>query len=349
MPNTFNSDAMPSKEMTNEELKKLYDGLFDIDKKSVENLKKAEKETEESNYTSEDNEEIETDAEIPGLNDIDESSIHETEKDIKDVLSEYDLSDEDAMKTLNIIEEYKAGNTTGLYFRLPDALKRMVDGIVATEGAAISFKELNKYRNQAAKMLIDNFIHDAKMQTVVDEFNAEMGETLDNLNAEYDAMMTEAIDSVFDKIDELKVTDPEKAERISKMKKAFEDAETFDRQLEYAKNTTYKKLKKQNDRFKDNAYYFNKRVNNNTAGVKIPEIETLAPIISNQLPDFKPEEVGMFLCCICNTLRDPDDITEIAYQYRMVSSIYKYRFVEIDERGKKLFGNISKVIHEIIS
>ena len=340
--------------MTDEQVHHVYNELAEVDKASTDNLAAAEEATESSNYTSEDNNIIEPVEEIPGVdvtpsNIID--SINETEKDIKDVLNLYDLDDEGITQMLKVIEEYKAGNTSGLYNRLPKKMQDMVNGFIAAEASSIPVgpKTINTMRNSTAKMLIDEFLSDAKMSTAVDEFNSEMASVMAEMNIEYDKMLNEAIDGVFSKIEEIEAEDPEKAERIKQIKNSFDTAAEFNEQLEFAKHTSIKKFNKYLSRFKDDVYYFNKRVNSNNFGVKVTDIEELIPVIKNGLPQYNEDDIKLFLICICKTIPNLDELAGIAYVYRMVSGIYKYKFTNIDENGEMIFKNISKVIDAIYS
>ena len=204
-------------------------------------------------------------------------------------------------------------------------------------------------RNTIAKMLVDSFINDAKISAAVDEFNEDMSSAIDEMNSEYDNMMGDAIDNVFNKIEEIRSENPDQAKRIESVKNAFDSATTFEKQLEFAKRTSPNKFNKFLTRYKDDVFYFNKRVNNNTVGVKVYNIEELVPIIKSALPQYTEEDIKKFIICICKTVENTDNLAGIAYEYRMVASIYKYKFVTIDEKGEIIFENISKVIEAILS
>ena len=346
--------GMEANTITDEQVHHIYDELSEVDKTSTENLMAAEKETESSNYTVEDNNVIEPMEEIPGVNVTPSNiaeSIQESENDLKEALDAYDLDDESTIQMLKIIDEYKAGNTDHLYSRLPKKLQDMVSGLVLTElgGAMPGLSQLNGMRNGAAKMLIDSFINDAKISASVDDFNEEMASVINEMNTEYDSMLGDAIDNVFNKIEEIRSENPEQAERIESVKDAFDSATTFENQLEFARHTSPNKFNKFLTRYKDDVYYFNKKVNNNTAGVKVNNIEEIVPIIKAALPQYAEEDIKKFVICICRTIKNVDELAGIAYEYRMISSIYKYKFVAIDEKGEVIFENISKVIDAILS
>ena len=336
--------------LTDEQVHHVYDKLSEVDKVSTDNLNNASEETESSNYTIEDNTEIQAIDEIPGVNITPASiaeSVKETEKDIREIFDEYDLDDNSIVEMLKVIDEYKAGNQSSLYSRLPASIKKMVDGIFMTETNAhgnVSIKQVIPMKNNIAKMLVDSFINDAKISASVENFNSEMASAINEMNTEYDSMIGNAIDNTFNRIEEIRATDPDQAERIEVMKKAFDDAITFEKQLEFANKTSWNKFNKLLRRYEDEVIYFNNRVNNNFAGVKVPNVDELVPIIKYALPQYNENHIKKFIICICRTMEDVDTLAGIAYEYKMISSIYKYKYTNIDEAGEAIFNNISKVI-----
>lgn len=349
----INIDKLNMTAISEEQVHHVYTGLAEADKTSTERLAAAEEETELSDYTSEDNNEIEATEIIPGVDAVPANiadAIQEDENDVKGVLDAYDLDDETTMLMIKLIDEYKAGNQSSLYSRLPKKMQEMVNGILLTEtGGNVNPKQITAMRNTIAKMLVDDFINDAKISAAVDDFNTEMSSAINEMNTEYDSMLGDAIDNIFNKIEEIRAENPEQAERIESVKSAFDDASTFEKQLEFAKRTSPNKFNKFLTRFKDDVYYFNKRVNNNAFGVKVSDIEEIVPVIKAALPQYTEEDIKKFIICICRTIQDIDSLAGIAYEYRMVSSIYKYKFVTIDEKGEVIFENISKVIGAILS
>ena len=349
----INIDSLNMNVITDDQVHHVYEELSEVDKASADNLATAEAETASSNYTAEDNNVIEATEEIPGVNVTPASipDIVETEKDIKSVLDMYDLKDESAVQMLNLIEEYKAGNTSNLYSRMPKQMQDMVNGFVLMEetGGDMNPKRITAKRNSIAKMLIDDFINDAKISASVDEYQSEMASTINEMNTEYDKMLVDAIDGVFNKIEEIRTTNPEHADRVESVKDAFDRATSFEKQLEFAKHTSANKFNKFLSRFKDDVYYFNKRVNSNTFGVKVNNIEDLVPIIKLGLPQYTEDDIKKFIICICRTIENTDDLAGIAYEYRMISSIYRYKFTNIDDKGEIIFKNISEVIDVILS
>lgn len=319
--------------MTNDEVKHVYDSLSVVDKASYDKLNDAKSETENANYTSEDNNEIDTDSVIPGVN---------TDNKVE---NEYGLDDESMGKIISLMQEYKAGNTSNLYSRMPLKIKIAIDKIVSV--SEVPFDRLLAYKNAVAKDILSSFMNDEEMQESIDQFNQDMMRVINDMNLEYDTMISDAIDSVFDKIDDIRKENPDRADMIQTIKDAFDAAGKFEREYEYAANHSPNKINKLLRRYEDSVRYFNTRVNNNTAGVKVVDINLLVPVIKKALPSYKEDGIKKFICIIIKTMGNTDMLNEISYIYRTIGCIYKYNFIDIDEEGEKIFNNISKVIDAI--
>ena len=338
--------------LSDEQVHYVYNELSEADKASTENLANAEKETENSNY----DEVVMMGPMVEVIPGVDATpaniieDIAEDENDIKQALDAYNLDDQTMVQLLKVIDDYKAGDRSNIYSKLPDTFKSLVDDLVSSELGGASYKQAMDIKNAGAKILVDSFINDAKLNAAVDDFNTEMNSTVSNMNKEYDDMISAAIDDTFNRLEEIKAEDPERAKVIESVKDAFDNAISFNDQLEFAKHTTSYVLRQNLKEYKDYVKRFNTKVNSNTFGVKVPNIEEIIPIIKSALPyKYTGNDIRKFVICICKTVKDPKELAGTAYNYRMISSIYRYKFTAIDEKGEIIFNNISKVIDEIIS
>lgn len=330
----------PSTKLTDEQVGKVFNALSVEDEKSTDTLNAAKETTEEANYTSEDNEEIKTDDKIV-------TGVDFGNKKYKDVFDAYNMPESDAEALFTVMQEYKAGNTSNLYNRLPNFAKNMANGL-----ASMSMEEgMNPkaLRNAAAKSVVESFINDEELNTAIDEFSADMGKTVSGMGAEFMSMVGTAIEDTFNKINEIEAENPEQAAKIKEVKESFEQATLFVKETEYAKHVSAKKFTKWLMRYKDSVMYFNKRVNSNDFGITINDINSIIPIIKNALPDYELDDIRKFIICITKTMPDPTTLSGIAYLYRMTASINKYAYTEIDDEGKTLFNNIAGVIDTILS
>ena len=357
--------------LTDEQVTKVYNELESKgENTNKDKLEEAEKLTENSEYeevkpmenqgvgTPQINEEALREAglsdeyieELKSLPDVD-TNIKETEADYKELFKEYGITDEDAIELLKIIMQYKNdGVVEGLYHKLPPTVKNLADGLVVVGKG----ENLKVSKDNAAKVLIDSFINDAKFSASIDDFNEEMNNLVISTSKEYKVLMNEYIEEMYKDIDKIRTEDPEKAETLEKIKKAFEDAEKFTRELDYLDHTSAKKLKKVTQNSFDNeCFYFNKKVN--ATEIKLPNIENAYPIIKKALPGFTELQIKEFIITICKASYDLDvnKIEDLAYIYRAVENIFAFRVIDMvdfnSDFAKQVFGNVSVVIKKIIN
>ena len=235
--------------LTNNEVTKIYESLDSKgENTNKEALEKAHEETENTSYDNitpieskgvgipQVDEETLREAglsdeyinELKSLPDVD-TTVNEGENNYRDLFKEYGISDDDSVALFKIIMQYKNdGIAKGLYNKLPPTVKNLADGLIVvgkTESAKVS-------KDNAAKILIDSFIGDAKFSASIDEFNEEMNNLLISSTEEYKSLMNGYIESIYKDIDKIRAEDPEKAEALSKIKQAFEDAEVYAKELE---------------------------------------------------------------------------------------------------------------------
>lgn len=274
------------------------------------------------------------------------ASVIEQESDYKEALKEYNISDDDTKKLFEIIMEYKKSNSfEGLYDKLPDNIKTLANG----------FRNINNVRiskDNAAKILIDSFINDAKLNKALDEFNEEMSNAFAGTAEEYKNIMNEYIENLYKDIDKIEVEDPEKAQTLKNIKKAFEDANKFTKELEYVNHTSAKKLKKALKSYDSECFYFNRKVN--TTDITLPDIRSLLPIIKRALPDRTERHIKEFIIVICKASYsyNYNNIDELAYTYRSIENILAFRAIYMadfeSDFAKEVFGGVSAVITKII-
>lgn len=329
--------------LTEEQVHKVFTEL-DKNNTSKEKILKATQEA--AKVGSEETEEITDDTTIPGVNE-NIPNVDEKKSDYIEAFKPYDIEGEEAVKFLDAILEYKkTGERKGLYNKLPAKVKDYADGLkMASRSQGI--KETS---DQAAEFLIKSFINDAKVNASIEDFEKDMSATIKDMNAEYAMIYNDSIKDVFSRLDEIRAENPEQAEKIEAIKKAFDDAETFSRQLELLDHTNNKKLTKSAHRLKDYIFYFNKRVN--VTEVKVPDLGEIREIIQVHLPDYDNDTIDKFIVTISNSINGMDfynNVGDVAYVYKLITNIYNYKFSPDDssEDYKKIFSNIAKVLDKI--
>ena len=189
--------------LTEEQQHQVFDELSGVDAESAEALAKAEKETEESNYTEATAMEANVDIPGVGIPVTNPKDINEAKEDYLEVMKEYDLTDEEAVSLYNVIRLYKDGNKQGLYDRLPQRLKSIADGIVCNfPMAAPKVKRITK--DSAAEFIIESMINDAKINNVFDEYDRDMRNLTNDMDKDFSAIMAEAMNESFENIEQIK-------------------------------------------------------------------------------------------------------------------------------------------------
>lgn len=329
--------------LTEEQIKEVYDSLEEVNP-DADKLAAASQDTEESNYT-----------EIEELNQETAEKVL-PENVIKQSILDYDLgiTDEDALELTKLIGEYAKDKSAKMYDRLPPTAKIIVNNIVANINTTQN-KNNRISKENATKFFLDNFINDAELASIVDEFNNSMNQAYSEMGSEMTKLFSEAFDEEFSKIEEYEATDPEKAERIKIVKQAFEDAKPpFTKLLEWVERVNLKRFvyKKEELRYNNETAYFNNKVN--VTEVKIPDIKELFDVLKLYDPSRSDKEIRRFIIAICGHVYNQDftDIGNISYIYRLVDTIYKYKFVPTvleDESAKEIFGAISVIMDKINS
>lgn len=275
---------------------------------------------------------------------LNNNTINVTQSDYREVFKNYEINELEANIMLKLIDKYNNKEKYDFYPELPKVFKGIADGmrnLAIKEGAPIS-------KNDAAKMVLQEIAHDAEFNNAMDSFQNEINSTVIEMNTGYSKILNEAFEDAFAKIDEYETTDPEQAEKIRAVKKAFDDSMNFDRQLEYINKNSINKLRKFIDRFSSERIYFNKLVN--TTDVKVPDIGELLLIIHRELPEYEVDDIKVFLIAIIKTsysLNVEKNIADMAYIYKLINNIYTYKFITDttnDETATLLFGNIAKVL-----
>ena len=280
-----------------------------------------------------------------------------TDSNYKEVFEKYDITDAEASNMLDIMQKYKRGIKANYYEMLPNEFKKIAEGLymmARKEGDTTTTK------NVAAKFLLDQLMNDAEINQAFDDYKNNILDTVNEMNTEYSKLITQAFNDVFDNIDKIEASDPEKAEKIKSIKAAFDDAMTFNKQLEFVWSTTANKLNKLVKRFDNECFYFNKTVN--STDVKIPKIEELVDVIYNHLltmteePKYTIEDIKKLIVVICRTTAYKLDVVrnveDLAYVYRLVNTIYLYKYIDNpvnSDEENLLFGNIAKVLDCIIT
>lgn len=311
-----------------EDEKKIFNHFDENKSESAIVLEEAKKETESTSYD--------------GIEEIKPEEINETEQHYKDAFSPYGLSDDEARQFMAIINEYKStGSASGLYEKLPSKIRFFISNIAANA---------NKSINSVTRDILESFISDAKRAAAVDMYNSEMKDLIKDTEVEYNKIYSESLNDIFSKIDEIRKENPEKADKIESVKKAFDRSKTLDEFLEYIKthNFNTKKLYKRASKLNNETFYINSKFSHND--IKLSKIEDIPGILSMYIDEYDVPDIAAFTVLLIDYLcsLDLDDLSNVSYAYKLIENLYSFRFkYDISTEEDKLIEQIKESI-EII-
>lgn len=277
-------------------------------------------------------------------------SIKEDKNDYIEALESYGITDNDAEILFDMIMRYKNGeDAADLYEIAPATFKQTVEQIICMTKATTNKKVSKK---SVTKDLLENFINDAKFSKAIDEYQQDISDTMIGMNKDFELLYKETMDEAFNNIEKIREENPEYAEKLEKFDSIFKDAESFQKQLDYLDRINNKKLMKFVNNYEGECGYFNKKVNTTT--IKVPDIHRVYNVVRKAFSGFTDLQIKAFVVVIIKTSYnlDMNNLDELAYIFRLVSSITSYDFITvIDEEtlSNNLFTNIKKVIQKIIS
>ena len=267
-----------------------------------------------------------------------------SDDDIKETLSIYGVSDEDMGEMIFIINKYRNDKSYNAYNDLPDSVKKYVIGLVIP-GA------VNK--DGATRILLDSFVNDTAFGKFMDEYQTELNNVVADSNNKFQALIKDSIDELYSKIDEIRKTNPEQADKIDSIRKALEESKTYKKQLDYVSKLSAKKLNKFYNRYENECAYFNKRINSNTFDIKVPDIRRVYDIIKRRFNGFTESQIKKFIIVISKSVYgiDVTNIADVSYTYKLVANIldFEYDAEFKSDSAEEIFNNIKKVIQKIIA
>ena len=334
-------------ELTEDEVRSIYRKLTEVDT-DAEVLKAAQDAAENSEYSEITEQDIDPDEYDPN---------HIITVTPREVLANAFINmklaakQEDAEVLVDLVLEYAKDENIKVYDRLPEYTKHKVDVVSRN---AIKRNNKNKRalsKEYVAKYFFDSFIADTAYKSTMDQINEETKKNMEEMSEDLAKTFNDTFGDMFSKIDEIRETDPEQADRIQKVKDAFDRSLNFSNSLiEFLHSDKPRNARRYARDYASEVYQFNKLVN--TTAVKVPDIDALLDIISLNIPTLSKDRIKEFLVLFSRSVINLDfnEIENISYVYKMVDNIYKRKFINPaveDEDFKKICSEIIKVCDEI--
>lgn len=170
---------------------------------------------------------------IEEINDVPATTLSVDDKVLTSVLTDkYNtVSDEDAIKLIEVINRYKSGEKFDVFESLPKSLKDVIYKEAMSVGADKSLI------NFFAKSFINNLVDNTYLDKEITDFNQELKEVLAPMGNIAGTVMDEYSDEVYHKFtdklekkaDEIQEDNPKKAEQLRTISKSFKEAVSLER------------------------------------------------------------------------------------------------------------------------
>lgn len=201
-----------------------------------------------------DGDEIKEDEESPSIKD---GSLISSAKEA------YDLSDEDAMKIIDLVTNMRKNPKYPVYPNLPENIKKVVDDLASKNGIPVN------QRNALARMIMMEMMNDSDVNSTFIDLEKAINEAL-NIPSIIDLYTQHIRDIMEENItkayEDIKDTDPKKAEMLLEVQKRFRLSYTYDfAKEEFMKNSRLRKAVRRYDvefkRSLDNFNFMNEKSN----------------------------------------------------------------------------------------
>lgn len=178
---------------------------------------------------------------IEEINDVPATNLSVDDKVLTSVLTDkYNtVSDEDAIKLIEVINRYKSGEKFDVFESLPKSLKDVIYKEAMSVGADKSLI------NFFAKSFINDLVDNTYLDKEITDFNQELKEVLAPMGNIAGTVMDEYSDEVYHKFtdklekkaDEIQEDNPKKAEQLRVISKSFKEAVSLERIIGLLKST----------------------------------------------------------------------------------------------------------------
>lgn len=331
----------PLKEMNSELVKDILGGVVE-----------PEKYYNEDTFSSEDAAKIIAELDKTQVSDDSIKKIASTYKNVGTVNS---LEELQLVKVLTVFRDNKnkENDDTNYYDMLPNSLKTFVAQTINIANAAGEKMTLQ----EAAKFAIESIYDDAIRDDILNEYQAELSKTTNEMNDELTDIYAQHAKEIEDKFrSTLSESNPD---LLAKYDACVMDAYSFKRQVEAAKKLTPKKIKKAVERFSNECFYldtkivrleekYNFKIATRIGGNnKIDVGERIVKILTGKIAKYTTSQARRFVLTIINTIvsLNPEDLFDVVYGYNLIEVLLRYEFKDFNpETDQIIVDNISEVM-----
>ena len=371
--NNTNEDKESSKEVLDSYTSNIaYETLDNVSKEiagvvntvtSVKDLSESINEAKKENIAktvSEFNNKTDDDHEmsIEEINDVPATNLSVDDKVLTSVLTDkYNtVSDEDAIKLIEVMNRYKSGEKFDVFESLPKSLKDVIYKEAMSVGADKSLI------NFFAKSFINDLVDNTYLDKEITDFNQELKEVLAPMGNIAGTVMDEYSDEVYHKFtdklekkaDEIQEDNPKKAEQLRVISKSFKEAVSLERIIGLLKSTP-SSANKAYKMARDNWNKFCSDYDNKISTIKPAprDIEHCIAGLNNTELKYQYDEsiIKALVVMVANSVIDAIDegnLNEHIYAYYSSNALYTIMFTANNSEVNAIIMNSVKEALDLI-
>lgn len=295
---------------------------------------------------------------IEEFNDVPATNLSVPDEILTSVLMEKydDVTSQDALKLIEVMNRYKSGEKFNVFEALPDSLKQAI----STEAMSVGADKATI--NFFAKSFINDLVNNTYIDEEIKDFNKELTEVLAPMNNIAGTIMDEYSDEVYhkftdkleNKADEIQDTDPNKADELREISKAFNDAIALNRihdaidETPSIINKAYKEARDSWNKFCDN---YNKKissVNPSPRPISYYETGLSSSGVFIGYPDGYLRTVIVLVANSVSNAIDKNTLTEQVYAYYASNAMYTIAFTANNSEVNTIVTNsLNSIVEKI--
>lgn len=253
-----------------------------------------------------------------------------SDEKIREVASEqFNLSIVEMDGFIKLIREYKDGNASNLYNRMPKPIQQIIDknAVDICSDSNLNLKQLKAAKNFVAKEIMEQFISDASMQQAVVDFNTEMNKIFSSMDVEIKEMYSESVKEKIDQCDKIYETMinsedesvRDRANQILEVKASMIEARDL---TNFKKRFLKNKIKKYDMERPDKIYgAFDHKYTSSV--YKSRSVSLLPPIMKRVFNEYDPSIIDRFVILFCKYCMNynPSNMKDHTFMYYFISNI----------------------------
>lgn len=307
-----------------------------------------------SSESSDNNKEEDREMTIEEFNDVPATSLTVDDNIIKSVLTESynNVSSEDAMQLIDVMNRYKSGEKFNVFEALPESLKTVINQEAMSAGAD------KATINFFAKNFINDLVNNTYIDNEIKDFNSELKEVLSPMNNISGTIMDEYSDEVYEKFttkmeeeaEKIKDADPEKAEQLITVSNNYKQAFDFSRVRDNITKTPSninRAYKEARDSWKKFCNKYRETINN--VNPKPRDVEHCLMTLMTQ--GYSEEYTKTFIVLLAKTITDAIEVgtvEEHIYAYYASNAIYTIAFTNNNSNTNKIVeDNLFDIMNKI--